>query len=381
MTVQEFQRDLTAFREEQTQVFAVLYPNAASTASAIKDLYGDRVQLSVGADEQSDISQDLSSRLNRFDLMDQRSQGLGIYTAGGTNTTGSQYGIGTQYGTGSQYGTGYQGTGWGYTSPAAPRQGQGSQSSTSENDTLRQLTAQAEAISNALKGQPTSREQQAILDAFRQKQANIYVRVMRRNNLIVVRSSDQAAVKEIAKLIQRLDVPTPTVLLEVKVLSIALGDDFSSVFDYEFSNGNDTSGSFASGDIQPPASDLAHGQAQKFHVHVARRDGRESHDLIFQFVSDSFRLRMQLLESKNRVTELATPLLLTANNEVSRLFVGEEYPHRPASAQVAQNQTGTTVVRQHADQFEPVGTTLLITPNINADRTVTFRILQETSRS
>ena len=31
-------------------------------------------------------------------------------------------------------------------------------------------------------------------------------------------------------------------------------------------------------------------------------------------------------------------------------------------------------------QFRPVGTTLLITPNINADRTVTLRILQEVSQ-
>ena len=34
-------------------------------------------------------------------------------------------------------------------------------------------------------------------------------------------------------------------------------------------------------------------------------------------------MRMQMLSTKNRVTELATPMLLTANNEVSRLFVGE----------------------------------------------------------
>ena len=206
MTVQEFQRDLTSFREEQTQVFAVLYPNAISTATAIQDLYGDRVQLSLGQDEEQDASRDINERLNRFDLIDQRSQGLGIYSAGGTSVAG-----GGQYGSGSQYGTTSGGTGSGYTSSTAARRPQGSQSPTAEtNEGLRQLTPeQAEAISKALK-EPNSQDQQAILDAFRKKQANIYVRVMRRNNLIVVRSSDQAAIQEISKLIQRLDVPTST---------------------------------------------------------------------------------------------------------------------------------------------------------------------------
>ena len=47
---------------------------------------------------------------------------------------------------------------------------------------------------------------------------------------------------------------------------------------------------------------------------------------MFQFVNNNFRARMQLLENNNRVTTMATPLLLTANNEVSRLFVGSEVP-------------------------------------------------------
>ena len=372
MTVGEFQRDLTAFREEQTQVFAVLYPNAVSTATAIQDLYGDRVQLSLGADEESYVSRDISERLSRFDLVDQRSQGLGIYSAGGTTVAG-----------GSQYGTGSQTAGSPYTSSMAARRNQGSQSPPAESsEGLRQLTpSQAEAISKALKEQPTSQEQQAILDTFRRRQANIYVRVIRQNNLIVVRTSDQAALQDITKLIRRLDVPTPTVLLEVKVLSIALSDDFSSVFDYEFSNGRTVAGAFATGDVQPPPSDLVHGAAQKFTSMLPGGTGVQSQDLIFQLVSNNFRLRMQLLEDKNRVTELATPLLLAANNEVSRLFVGQEFPIvRNISSQVIQNQTSSTVVPNTTIEFRPVGTTLFITPNINADRTVTLRILQENSK-
>lgn len=74
---------------------------------------------------------------------------------------------------------------------------------------------------------------------------------------------------------------------------------------------------------------------------------------------------------------------MTAHNEVSRLFVGEE---RPLNRSFAGSETvvpgagGTIVTPGTTDiEFRPVGTTLLITPSINADRTVTLRVLQETS--
>ena len=49
-------------------------------------------------------------------------------------------------------------------------------------------------------------------------------------------------------------------------------------------------------------------------------------DLTFQYVNDNFRMRIQMLEDDNRVTVMNTPLLLTANNEVSRIFIGDTIP-------------------------------------------------------
>jgi general secretion pathway protein D len=378
MTVSEFQRDLTSFREVQTQVFSVLYPNAVSTASAIADLYGSRVQLSLGEDESQGDSRDISERLNRFDLVDQRSQGIGIFSSGGGTTVGG----GGQ--TGGQTSSSYSGSsGSSYTSSTAARRPQEVQPpGAGPMETLGPLTVtQAQAIAKAMREQPTTMETQHVLDSFRTRSASIYVRVIRRNNLIVVRTSDRAAMLEISKLIRRLDVPTPTVLLEVKVLSIALSDDFSSVFDYQYTNGSGVAGSFAGGDILQPPGDALSNKLRRGASMIPGGTGVRSQDLIFQVVSDNFRFRMQLLEDKNRVTELATPMLLTANNEVSRLFVGEERPIvRNISSNTTLNQTGSVVTPNTTIEFRPVGTTLLITPSINADRTVTFRILQENSR-
>ena len=91
---------------------------------------------------------------------------------------------------------------------------------------------------------------------------------------------------------------------------------------------------------------------------------------------------MQLLENNNRVTNLATPLLLTANNEVSQIFIGQQIPLVVGYNQggSATSVGGTTVVQPSPQtQLTQVGQGLLVTPNINADRTVTLRVSQQQS--
>ena len=77
-TTDEYEENLASFREEQTKVFTLLYPNPVDAAVAIRDLFGDRVQLSFGVGDQDSIL-DIINRLNRFDLVDSRSLGLGAY--------------------------------------------------------------------------------------------------------------------------------------------------------------------------------------------------------------------------------------------------------------------------------------------------------------
>ena len=92
---------------------------------------------------------------------------------------------------------------------------------------------------------------------------------------------------------------------------------------------------------------------------------------------------MQLLEDDNRVTVLNTPLLLTANNEVSRIFIGDTIPFTVGfnSPQVISGgNNNTTIAGTPITELRDVGQSLLITPSINADRTVTLRIVQENAR-
>jgi general secretion pathway protein D len=202
--------------------------------------------------------------------------------------------------------------------------------------------------------------------------AATYVTAIQRLNRIVVRSSDPQLMQDIRALIQRLDVPTPLVLLEVRILRVNLSDGLDRGFDFAFQVG-DAQGAFTTGEIAEPAA----GSILPGGTGVNLSAG------VFQVVSDDVQARLQLLQSKGRLTSLASPILLTANGEVSRIFSGEDVPIVTGFTEpqvIVGDGATTTLTATPVTEVRSVGTDLLITANINADRTVTLRLLQETSR-
>lgn len=378
-TTAEYERNLASFREERTQVFTLLYPNPVDVAVAIRDLFGDRVQLNFGVGDEDAIL-DLVFRMNRFDLIDSRSLGLGQFQ--GNYSYGGR-GVSSVNGLGGFRSNDYRnqypgGRGGDEYRPLTDLNAEQIQNLV---DALQQKQTQVQPQPQPTN--PTTESKDAIEQLLREKQATIYVTVVRRNNQIVIRTGDENTMKQVEQLITRLDVPTPLVLLEVKVMSILLDDDFRSVFDYQFSDGGTSAGSFTTGDILPTPSDSLTGQARRLASMIPGGGVLNQGDLTFQVVSNSFRARMQLLEDDNRVTVLNTPLLLTANNEVSRIFIGDTIPFTVGfnSPQVITGgNNNTTIAGTPITELRDVGQSLLITPSINADRTVTLRIVQENAR-
>ncbi len=72
------------------------------------------------------------------------------------------------------------------------------------------------------------------LKGFSQSEQPIYVTVNREHNLIVVRTSDVLAIKDIESLVKEMDRPTPQVLLEMKILSLEIGDKYRQSFDLDY---------------------------------------------------------------------------------------------------------------------------------------------------
>lgn len=389
-TLKEYEKDLSSFREEQTRVFTLLYPNPSAVAQVIKQVFGDRVQLNRADAEVEDLV-DLSRRFNRFDLVDRRSLGLG--RNGGS--TGGGLGVQQQ---GNQFGMNSNSLGMGgmnglnnLNNPFA--MGMMNGNNTSSNSTVAQNRAnsrqqnslqdmaadQIQQLENELaENGRLSEEVQA--DLMQRREATIYVSTIRRNNQVIVRTGDGRSMEQIVALVAQLDVPTPTVLLEVKVLRVVLADGFNSAFEYF--GGNSKSGSaFSDGSLTPsfPGATSVTQQLSNG-LGVA---GNLPGALTFQMVDKNFRMRMQLLESKNCVTALATPLILTANNEVSRIFVGDTLPFTvgftPSQVLSSVGAVNGAVAATPITELRDVGQSLLITPNINADRTVTLRVVEENS--
>lgn len=404
-TAEEYRRDVQSFSDDKVETFTLLYPNAEDLAIAIRNIYGSRVQL--GFSSQGILStSELSQRLNRFDLFDGRRSGIGFSAfngsgggfggnqgfGGGFGGGAGRGGFGGNQGLGGGFGGGFnrgfggnQGFGGGF------NQGFGggfNQNFGAQNNNQNQNLDLNQARIQGLTGEQIQQLQNSngdreTLDRILDR-ATIYVTVLERLNRLVVRTSDERTMNQIKELIARLDVPTPMVLLEVKVLGIDLADGFNSVFDTQLADGSTSAGGFTSGDILGPASDSISGTAARRASSLALGGtGLAPENLIFQFVDSHFRARLQLLETENRVTSLATPLLLTANAEVSQIFVGEERPLNRTfiGPQTLVNAGGgqATTPGSTDIEFRPIGTTLLLTPNINADGTLTLRLVQESS--
>ena len=103
-TREEYERDLSSFRDQETRVFTLLYPNPTAVAQAIQHVYGNRVQLNSADNDFTDFIE-LTQRFNRFDLVDGRALGLGTFGGGGLGQ-GVGGGIGTGLGRGGLGGIG-----------------------------------------------------------------------------------------------------------------------------------------------------------------------------------------------------------------------------------------------------------------------------------
>lgn len=376
-TAEEYQNDIQSFREDRIETFTLLYPNANDVARAIQELFGNRVQFNRQSFQQNQqATLELQQRFQRFDIFDERSQGFGNQNnnnnnnnrGNSNNNRGNNNNFGAQNGRNLFNNRNRNQAGQNQNVPPAINLDQSQ---------IRGLTGEQIQALQAGGGDP------AVLQRLLGR-TNIFVSVIQKLNKIMIRTGDERALKQIRELVKKLDVPTPMVLLEVKVLSIDLTDNFSSVFDYQAADGSSVAGGFTTGDILAPVSDAISGDSLRRASSLGLGGtGLRSDNLIFQYVHSHFRARMQLLENKNKVTVLATPMLLTANNEVSRLFIGEERPLNRGfqGGQIVNNIGGVQTTAGTSNiEFRPVGTTLLITPNINADRTVTLRILQENSQ-
>ena len=362
-TVDEFRLGQVEAVNEEIEIFTMRYPNATDVAYVIRNLFGDRVIMSE-ATNQLEVSQELQSRFQRFDIVDRRRSGIGT-------TTGSSGGGGG--GGGSGGGGGGSTGGLNSRTPSNTNQNRVDQNDVEDAmGGVKKFTGDA---NQALLSGEAGEGRAKIGEAMRQL-SPIYVTVIRSQNRVLVRARDPSAMTEIRSLVSKLDVSQSTLLMEVKVLSINLSDDYHSAFDF-----NVNAGDFGLAGI--PIGPITRGAPG-----VPPTPNVTGTALLAYAVNEKFQARLSFLEKEGRVTELATPMIITTNQEVSRIFVGEERPivtNYTSSSPTGIGGLGNagsfaTPILVPQIQIRPLGTTLLLTPNINADHTVNIRMVIEQSK-
>ena len=379
-TMEEYTENLHSFREEKTEMFTLLYPNVIEVAGSIYGLYPDRTLLSLGEEEfDEDDEYDLSRRFRRFRVLEDNggSQFLDMEPPDASSSSGSRSGSGTfSFSRGSGLSRMTQ---WDELAARSRRRngfaGGGARLSASEARMLD--LARLAGNTNFYE----SARGQALMG-----RANIFVTLSRKNNVLIVRTSDMRVMDEIRALVKKLDVPTPMVLMEVKVLELSIDDDFEAGVKWSLADYNSNHNPLSPRSDGIASHVLGHDGDHLANLAAATLAGSQpaiASTFAFEAVSDHVRARIELMQRDGKVRTLATPTLLTANNEVSRIFCGKEYPivsgWTPGQA-VANGLAGSTSVPATVQiEKKDVGTMLLITPNINADKTVTLRLLQENS--
>ena len=216
------------------------------------------------------------------------------------------------------------------------------------------------------------------LEDISRREQPIYVTVNRHHNLVVVRTADSRAIGSIEELVDELDRPTPQVLLEMKILELAVGNSFRAAFDFEYSDGARSQGPDSGQAANPLLPSAVNATEDVVGVGNFPLEGST---FVYQFLNDRIRARIQLLETENELEVIATPMLLASNNSAARVFIGEE---RVLTTGVdtdivtpATGATSTAVSPQ--TEIRDIGTSLIIFPRINSDGTVTLLISQDSS--
>ena len=359
-TVDEYKRNAKVYNEQYVETVTLLYPSVEDIGETVKDLFKDQVVWTLPNQDLNDDSRNMEKALDRMDILAERGQ-FSLQANNGDNYNG---GIGGMSGTSSSFNS-YRSGG---------RSGSSGEVSYNPNRKL------AEPRRRIVGGKPGT---ESVDDALN-KPGVVYVAGMAASNTLILRSSDKRSLEQVKKLIKELDKPSPQVLLEVKVLELRLGDESRRGFDILFkSDDGKYSGGFANGLIDIAGGAGGNIIAKPGPTLAPRGTGIDRRAAVFNYVSNNVRARIQVMNQKGNLKLLSTPSLLVADNEASRIFVGTETTIL-TELQVESNTTSgnnpvTTYNYNPITQRRNLGTTLLITPKIHADDTVTIRVMQETS--
>ncbi len=245
-----------------------------------------------------------------------------------------------------------------------------STSSRSRGNTVRQGAdmRQLKELKNVEEYQMEKMAQQALSgDIHPTASALIYISALPEVNTLMIRSSDRDAVQLVKKAVDQMDKPRGQVLLRVLVLSATLSDSLDTGVEWLF-EGGDTSLGFAEKPIQSISDNLS-----DYTINAP----------VGSVIAEHLKLRLTALQREQRLAGLANPSILVADNEAANVFVGQEskFLDQIIPGTVVNTEGGISITQPTPTFIDRnIGLSLLITPRVHADHSVTLRLMQERTR-
>ncbi|NCD32499.1 MAG: type II secretion system protein GspD [Spartobacteria bacterium] len=360
ISLQEFREGATVYQEDHVEVITILYPAAEDIGETLFNLYPDRVVWTKPDGSVGDRYDDIQEALDRMDQLAQRAQ-FALNSGSGSSKSSDD---------------------------------DDDNDDDDNNDTKGPLSSMRwqQEYKKELLSRMTAKDLIALEKSHEKslwevtgEYGYVYVSAFPGPNQLVLRSTDKRALEQIKKVVKKLDTITPQVLLEVKVLEVDLNDQHDTGIDWLFQQESDNprfqaSGGFANGF---PSGSGGNQIREPNLLLQPQGTGLDPRAFVFNFISDDIRARLNLLEQQGRLTQLATPSLTVADSEASIVFIGTELTV-PISVETTPeyNSDGDYISTTYTLNTEQrnVGDTLLLTPKLHADRTVTLRILEENSQ-
>ena len=199
-----------------------------------------------------------------------------------------------------------------------------------------------------------------------------------RSNALIV-NDIPARISQIKKVVERLDKPTPQVLIEVKYVEIIIGDaeregvDWSSLGDYSVML-NEMLYTFdrqiQESVTRTRASGTGGGTAQATRNYSKNTDRGTT----YQLSPKDFSLTMSLLMNNSKTKIISNPKVQTLDNRKATIKVAETM-YKPTFSY--NKETGTYEINDLEELY--IGVTLEVTPHINYDDFITLDVVPEVS--
>jgi general secretion pathway protein D len=369
-TMEEYIKGSRLGDKKFIEVVTVVYPRAEDLGASLQEVFRDMVVYVQPDYENGDESDDIDRALERLGQLASLST---IVEGSGSGSSTSSSGL-NRLTSGSSRGSSGRSRGRSGRNRAAQNL-PGLENVTDYYDDIDRLNKRTDLVAPDAEGAPRTLNPDVV-----------FVAAVRRPNALLLRSSDPESIKQVREVIAELDRPKPQVLLEVKVLALDVTDEKERMLDLVIGNFNDkVSSGFAEGLGDVPWINSDGTVVPKIgRLGILGGAAVDARSFVFQAMDNHLQSRLKILDNKGRIERLATPSLMIADLEASRIFVGDETTIL-TGVETTVNVTGgdnpviTTETSAETERRD-IGTTLVITPKIHADQTVTIRIMQENAR-